>query len=42
MNEKPHQVVSISKAVLDFSQLKPKFQLINLELDNELELTEDE
>ena len=58
MNEKPCQVVSISEADLDFSQLaalaevngsvviyknnKTKFKLIDLEQDNELELTEDE
>lgn len=58
MNEKPRQVVSISEADLDFSQLaalaevngsvviyknnKPKFKLIDLEQDNDLELTDDE
>ena len=60
MNEKPRQIISISEADLDFSQLaalaeingsvviyiyknnKPKFKLIDLEQDNELELTEDE
>ena len=58
MDEKTRQVVSISEADPDFSQLaalsevngsvviykdnKPKFKLIDLEQDNELELTDDE